>query len=357
MLEVSYSTLMQRLVAHVDMDAFYTSVEQNDRPELRGRPVIVGGASGRGVVAAASYEARQYGIKSAMPAAVARRLCPDGHFLPARMSRYREVSEFIFWIFSQYTPAVEGVSLDEAYLDLSHLGLRGAAAIERFGRRLKQQIALETNLTASVGLSHNKLLAKMASDYDKPDGLVYLAFSEVDRVLAPLPIRRLPGIGPRTALKLQAAGLLTLGQLQEANLEVLLSIVGEGAEELRSRALGVDHRPVKADRARRSISQETTFDDNITSIEALRPHVQAQALRVADRLKDKQLMAKAVHIKIRSTGFSTVTRSVTLSGLTQDPQIIEAQATGLFMQWAQWRQSFAIRLIGVGVTIAEISER
>lgn len=357
MLEVSYFTPIQRLVAHVDMDAFYTSVEQNDRPELRGRPVVVGGASGRGVVAAASYEARQYGIKSAMPGAVARRLCPEAHFLPSRMSRYREVSEAIFSVFSQYTPAVEGVSLDEAYLDLSHLGLKGADAIERFGRVLKKQIALETNLTASVGLSHNKLLAKMASDYDKPDGLIYLPLNEVERVLAPLPIRRLPGIGPRTALKLQAAGLLTLGQLQTVNLEVLESIVGEGAEELRNRALGTDHRQVKADRTRRSISQETTFDENITRIDQLKPHIKTQALRVAQRLKDKQLWAKAVHIKIRSTGFSTLTRSTTLTTSTQTADVIEAEATELFMQWAQWRQSFSIRLIGVGVGVTEKPER
>lgn len=354
MLELSYSTPIHRLVAHVDMDAFYTSIEQNDQPMLRGRPVIVGGAKGRGVVAAASYEARQYGVKSAMPGAVARRLCPEGFFLPSRMSRYKEVSELIFSIFSRHSPAVEGVSLDEAYLDLSHLGLKDAPAIERFGRMLKKQIATETGLTASVGLAHNKLLAKLASDYDKPDGLVYLPDASIDRVLAPLPIRRLPGVGPRTAQKLQGAGLLTIGQLQNANSEVLFALVGDGHSELKDRALGIDHRPVKATRMRQSISQETTFEKNISRPDEVIKNIATQATQVAERLTEKQLWAKTVHIKLRSGGFSTLTRSVSLPDLTQEAGLIEKKATELFQQWVQWHPSFAIRLIGVGVSVTDV---
>lgn len=313
---------------------------------------MVGGSKGRGVVAAASYEARQYGVRSAMPASVARRLCPDGHFLPSRMARYREVSEHIFGIFAQYADAIEGVSLDEAYLDLSEHQLKTAIQIERFGRMLKRQIAKETGLTCSVGLSHNKLLAKIASDYDKPDGLVYLPLEAVERVIAPLPIRRLPGVGPKTAEKLHASGILTIGQIQRAQPELLLQLIGDGCSELIERSNGIDHRPVKPDRVRRSVSQESTFEKNITKIKEIEPYLKSQSEKVSERLVAKGLTAKSVHIKIRSGGFSTLTRSTTLAEPTQSALEIQRAATGLFLDWAKWHSSFAIRLIGVGVSVS-----
>lgn len=341
----------QPLIIHVDMDAFFTSVEQNDDPSLRGRPVMVGGARRRGVVAAASYEARQYGVRSAMPASVARRLCPDGHFLPSRIARYREVSEQIFQIFGAYSDTVEGISVDEAFLDATHLKLKTMAEVERLGRQLKRHIASVTGLTASVGLSHNKLLAKIASDYDKPDGLVHIAPEQVERLLSPLPIRRLPGIGPRTAQKLHASGILTIGQIRQAELDLLESVLGDGAIEIQERAMGIDHRPVKPDRIRRSVSQETTFDQNQTRLDELLPHIQLQARDVSQKLMQKGLWAKAVNIKIRSSGFSTITRTKALSERTQQASVIEEMAMMLLEEWAQWRPSFAIRLFGVGVMV------
>ncbi|HEY7906576.1 MAG TPA: DNA polymerase IV [Wenzhouxiangella sp.] len=341
----------QPLIIHVDMDAFFTSVEQNDNPSLRGRPVMVGGARRRGVVAAASYEARQYGVRSAMPASVARRLCPEGHFLPSRMARYREISEQIFQIFSCYSEVVEGISVDEAFLDATHLNLKSVVEVERLGRQLKRHIASATGLTASVGLSHNKLLAKIASDYDKPDGLVCIVPDQVERVLNPLPIRRLPGIGPRTEQKLHASGILTIGQIRQAELDLLESVLGDGAFEIKEKAMGIDHRPVKPDRMRRSVSQETTFDQNQTRLIELKPHIKAQSQDVAQKLIQKGLWAKAVNIKIRSSGFSTITRTKALSDPTQQALVIEQMALLLFEEWAQWRPSFAIRLFGVGVMV------
>ena len=339
------------LIAHVDMDAFFTSVEQNDNPSLRGRPVMVGGSKRRGVVAAASYEAREYGVRSAMPATVARRLCPDGHFLPSRFERYREVSAEIFDLFSHYSDTIEGVSLDEAYLDLSLLGLTQPHEIERLGRQLKSHIAKVTGLTASVGLSHNKLLAKIASDYDKPDGLVFISDQDVQRLLDPLPLRRIPGIGPKTAERLQRGGLLTVGQLRLADPNLLAELVGDAAE-LSDRARGIDNRPVKATRHRRSISQETTFDEDHRSVNTLKPVIWEQSRRVSEQLKSKQLLAKTVHIKIRSSGFSTLTRSRGLDSLTNETDPIASCAFELLCDWTSWRSRFSIRLLGVGVSIA-----
>lgn len=339
------------LIIHVDMDAFFTSVEQNDNPSLRGRPVMVGGALRRGVVAAASYEARQYGVRSAMPASLARRLCPEGHFVPSRMARYREVSEQIFKIFSVYSEIVEGISVDEAFIDASHLDLETVAEIERLGRRLKQHIAASTGLTASVGLSHNKLLAKIASDYDKPDGLVYIAPDQVERLLNPLPIRQLPGVGPRTAEKLRSNGILTIGQIRGSELDLLEDILGDSAFEIREKAAGIDSRPVKSDRVRRSVSQETTFDENQTSLAELAPHIERQAGQVSAKLIDKGLWAKAVNIKLRSSGFSTITRTQALGDPTQQAEVIAEVATHLLAEWARWRPSFALRLFGIGVAL------
>lgn len=341
----------QTLIIHVDMDAFFTSVEQNDNPALRGRPVMVGGARRRGVVAAASYEARQYGVRSAMPASVARRLCPEGHFLPSRMARYREVSEQIFQVFSVYSDTVEGISVDEAFLDVSHLNLKSVVEVERLGRQLKRHIASSTGLTASVGLSHNKLLAKIASDYDKPDGLIYIAPDQVERLLNPLPIRRLPGIGPRTAQKLHATGILTIGQIRLSEFDVLESVLGDGALEIKEKAMGIDHRLVKPDRIRRSVSQETTFDQNQTRLSDLAPHIKLQAHDVSQKLTQKDLWAKAVSIKIRSGGFSTITRTQALSQPTQQACVIEQAAMTLLEEWAQWRPSFSVRLFGLGVMV------
>jgi DNA polymerase IV len=333
---------------HVDMDAFYASVEQRDDPALRGRPVMVGGSGHRGVVAAASYEARQYGVRSAMPGAVARRLCPDGVFVRARFARYREVSGEVFALFHAHTERVEGLSLDEAFLDVSDSVNGGESALE-IGRRLKREIARTTGLTASVGISHNKLLAKLASDYDKPDGLVWVRPSEVRRFLDPLPVRRLWGIGPRSAERLHDAGIFTAGQLRRASPDVLRELFGASGLELALRAAGIDERPVKSSRVRRSISQETTFDKDLTAVDEVRPVIEEQAGQVAARLQAKDLYARTVTLKLRSTGFSTITRSHSLAGYTRDARLIAATAMDLLNNWAGWRAAFSLRLVGVGV--------
>ncbi|MGY6630889.1 MAG: DNA polymerase IV [Wenzhouxiangella sp.] len=340
---------MPRAILHVDMDAFYASVEQADNPNLRGRPVVVGGSSARGVVAAASYEARQFGIRSAMPGRRARRLCPEAVFVKARFERYREVSEQIFSLFHEITPLVEGLSLDEAFLDLGP-GPHDSEALRQRGRALKQAVHDHTGLSASVGIAANKLLAKLASDYDKPDGLVVVTPEDARRFLDPLPVRRLWGVGARTAQRLQDAGLFTAGQLRRAAPELLHQLFGPGGSELALRAAGIDHRPVKPDRVRRSISQENTFDQDHTRLETLRPIVAAQAGEVADSLKRKDLHARTVVLKLRSTGFSTITRSASLPHFTRDPEEIAAVAMELLENWARWRRQFSIRLIGVGVS-------
>lgn len=339
----------QRAIIHVDMDAFYASVEQRDNPQLRGRPVMVGGSSARGVVAAASYEARQYGVRSAMPALRARRLCPAGVFVPPRFSRYREVSEEIFGVFRSLTDQVEGVSLDEAFLDLT--GAVGVGqSLLTIGTDIKRRIAELSGLTASVGMSHNKLLAKIASDYDKPDGFVYIAPDEVRRYLDPLPVQRIWGIGPRTAERLNDAGIYTAGQLRQTGRDVMESLFGEHGHDLVLRAAGVDERPVKPTRPRRSISQESTFDEDIHDLEALRPLLDQQAADVASTLSRKGLYARTITLKLRSSGFATMTRSQSLSGYTRDPERIAGTAWEMLRHWTDWRQEFAIRLIGVGVS-------
>ncbi|MEE4295440.1 MAG: DNA polymerase IV [Wenzhouxiangella sp.] len=336
-------------VIHVDMDAFYASVEQRDNPELRARPVMVGGRSARGVVAAASYEARQFGVRSAMPAARARRLCPHGVFLPARFDRYREVSTRIFGIFHNLTDKVEGLSLDEAYLDLSDVADALDDLLE-IGRWLKREIASQTGLTASVGMATNKLLAKLASDYDKPDGFVMIHPEQVQSFLDPLPVRRLPGVGRSSEQRLREAGILTVGQLRQTAPDVLIRLFGTHGMRLVERAHGLDDRPVNADRVRRSISQENTFGEDIHDLQSLRSLIDQQALKIARRLTEKGLTGRTVTLKLRSTGFSTITRSQSLERHTSDPLLIAATAWRLLEAWSGWRSEFSVRLIGVGVS-------
>ena len=340
---------MKRSIIHVDMDAFFASVEQRDNPELRGRPVMVGGGRSRGVVAAASYEARQFGVRSAMPGRTARRLCPHGVFVGARFERYREVSAAVFGVFHELTDQVEGLSLDEAFLDVSDVVARGRS-LESIGRELKLKISQDMGLSASVGMAHNKLLAKLASDYDKPDGLVFVPPDGVHRFLDPLPVRRLWGVGPKTTEKLHDAGIFTAGQLRKTAPDVLIDQIGSSGPELAMRAAGIDVRPVKPRRRRRSVSQETTFSDDLTEVRQLLPVIRDQAEAVADALRSKNLHARTVILKLRSSSFSTLTRSQTLQGYTRDAALLERTAIELLQAWLDWHPDFAIRLIGVGVS-------
>jgi len=337
-----------RAILHVDMDAFYASVEQHDQPELKGKPVIVGGTGARGVVAAASYEVRRFGVHSAMPMGEALRRCPHAICIPPRMRRYKEVSKQVFAVFHQFTPQVEGLSLDEAFLDLSaSVKLFGPA--EEIAREIKRRIRDATGLTASVGLASNKLLAKIASELGKPDGCVWIRPEEVTTVLDPLPIRRLNGVGKKTAAKLEEHGIHTLGQLRLAPDSVLWPLFGRFTQRMRERAAGIDDRPVVSDWEEKSISAEETFEHDIRQHEQLYAELARLADRTCERMRAKQLMAGQVYVKIRRRDFTTYTRQQTFSPPTQDSKLILWIAQRLLGNWLKTQPRAAIRLLGVGV--------
>lgn len=335
------------------MDAFFASVEQRERPELRGKAVIVGGDGRRGVVAAASYEARLYGVRSAMPSGRARRLCPHAMFVRPRHSLYREVSERIFGIFTDFSELVEGLSLDEAYIDMTEAA-REDDVLE-LARRLKRRISVELSLTASIGIGNSKLVAKLASAYDKPDGLTWIRPDQVRQFLDPQPVRRLPGVGPSTGARLHDAGILTIGQLRQAPLEWLVPVLGRQAFAYQQRAAGIDERAVNAVRTRRSISQESTFERDLHDMREIEEIIERQASSCAQRLSERGLYARSVHLKLRSGGFSTLTRSRTLSGYTRSSARIAEAAVEMATEWARYQSRVGVRLIGVGVAALEAS--
>ena len=330
------------------MDAFYASVEQHDNPELKGKPLIVGGTRGRGVVAAASYEVRRFGVHSAMPMSEALRRCPHAICIPPRMRRYQEVSKQIFAIFHEFTPLIEGLSLDEAFLDVSaSIKLKGSP--EEIAREIKRRIVATTGLTASIGLASNKLLAKIASDLRKPDGLVWIRPEEVTTVLDPLPIGRLNGVGRKTGARLEEHGIHTLGQLRLAPDSVLWPLFGRFTQRMRERAAGIDDRPVVADCEEKSISAEETFEHDIRNRKELDAELADLADRTCARLRAKQFMTSQVQVKIRRRDFTTYTRQQSFSPPTQDGQLILDIARKLLAGWLEEQPRVAIRLLGVGV--------
>lgn len=288
-----------RAILHVDMDAFYASVEQRDHPELRGKPLIVGGVSGRGVVAAASYEVRKFGVRSAMPIRRALALCPHAICVRPRMSRYAEVSAQVFAVFHEFTPLVEGLSLDEAYLDVT-----GSRALKgdpvRIAADIKRRIRSDTSLTASVGVATNKLIAKIASDLNKPDGLTVVTEDRIHEVLDPLPVNRLPGLGRKLGEHVVASGIATLGALRRAEDEHLRLIFGKHWQSWRDRASGIDDREVESDHDEKSVSNERTFGEDLRDIEMMRTELAVLADKVSGRLRAKELKAACVGIKILS---------------------------------------------------------
>jgi DNA polymerase-4 len=337
-----------RAILHVDMDAFYAAVEQHDNPELKGKPVIVGGTRGRGVVAAASYEVRRFGVHSAMPMTEALRRCPHAICIPPRMRRYQEVSKQVFAVLYEFTPLVEGLSLDEAYLDVT-ASLRLKGTPETIARDIKRRIVETTGLTASVGLAANKLLAKIASDLRKPDGLVWIRPEEVSTVLDPLPIGRLNGVGRKTGARLEGQGIHTLGQLRLAPDSVLWPLFGRFTQRIRERAAGIDDRPVVADCEEKSISSEETFEKDIRNRNELDAELADLADHTSARLRAKQFMTSQVQVKIRRRDFTTYTRQQSFSPPTQDGQLILDIARKLLAGWLQEQPRVAIRLLGVGV--------
>jgi len=338
-----------RSILHVDMDAFYASVEQRDNPELRGKPLIVGGTSGRGVVAAASYEVRKFGVRSAMPIRRALTLCPQAICVRPRMRRYAEVSAQVFAIFHDYTPLVEGLSLDEAYLDVTaSQGLKGDPV--SIARDIKQRIRSETGLTASVGVAGNKLVAKIASDLDKPDGLTVVSAERLHAMLDPLPVHRLPGLGRKKGEAVRASGLTTLGELRRANEQRLRPLFGNDWARWRERAAGIDDRAVIAEREEKSVSNERTFATDLAEHGAMHAELVALADQVAARLRNKDLRAACIGIKIRQHDFRTVTRQLTLAPATQDSATIGRAARQLLDDWLAHEPHARLRLLGVSAS-------
>jgi len=297
-----------RKVIHVDMDAFYASVEQRDNPELRGRPVAVGGSSARGVVAAASYEARVFGVRSAMPSVRAARLCPELVFCKPRFEVYKSVSQQIRAIFLHFTPHVEPLSLDEAYLDVTD-DLRGIGSATRIAELIRQRIRSETGLTASAGVSYNKFLAKLASDQNKPDGLCVIRPGEGTAFVAQLPVKRFHGVGPRGAEKMAALGIQTGADLLTKDLAFLRTHFGSQADYLYRAARGIDLRRIRADRPRKSVGGERTFDRDIATGPALREALERIISIVWERIERSEARGRTVTLKLKDTAFQTTTRA------------------------------------------------
>ncbi|MCE3284099.1 MAG: polymerase [Steroidobacteraceae bacterium] len=338
----------QRTILHVDMDAFYASVEQRDHPELRGKPVIVGGGGNRGVVAAASYEVRPFGVHSAMPTREALRRCPDAIVVPPRIGHYSGVSSQIFAVFHEFTPLVQGLSLDEAFLDVTaSLGAFGSA--EWIAREIKRRIRDRTQLTASVGVAPNKLVAKIASDLRKPDGLVVVRPAEVRDVLDPLPIRKLFGLGPKTVPKVESLGIHTLGQLRQAPATRLRPLFGRYTERVQQRAAGIDERPVVPDEDEKQISAEETFDTDIADRARLHAEVTRLADKACARLRARGLVGGCITVKIRRGDFTTYTRQRGFEPRTRETRVVARIAGELLDGWLQTQPRAALRLLGVGL--------
>jgi len=338
-----------RQIIHVDMDAFYASVEQLDNPDLKGKAVIVGGSSKkRGVVSAASYEARKFGVHSAMPMSQAIRLCAQAIVMPVRMARYAQLSSQINAIFATYTPQIEPISLDEAFLDVTDsIDLFGNARI--IGHEIKDRIRAELGLIASVGIASNKFLAKLASDLEKPEGFVVIEDDNRKAVLDPLSVARIWGIGRVTTKALNAARIHTIGQLRKTSANTLTQILGNQTQHVLNLAAGIDDRPVQADREAKSISGEQTFAEDVADREFLLSILLKQIEEVSHRLRASDLQARTITLKLRYGNFKTITRSFTLDHPTHLTSVFWHTAQDIFTKW-HTKSPGALRLLGFGVS-------
>ena len=331
------------------MDAFYASVEQRDNPELRGKPLVVGGTTNRGVVAAASYESRKYGIRSAMPMREAYRRCPDLLRVRPRMAHYKAVSRQIFEVFRGFTPLVEGLSLDEAFLDVT-------ASVALFGtpidiaKAIKEKILEETSLTASVGVAENKLVAKIASDLDKPDGLTVILPDDYETRLDPLPVSVIPGIGRETLKRLSGTAISTVRDLRVADGRHLEPVFGRYTRKTRDRASGIDNRPVVSSRAEKSVSAEETYETDLAARDQMERELLRLAERTTARLRQANLAAGTVQIKIRQSDFKTCTRQRRVQPPANGTDQVYAVAKELLGTWLSHNPEARIRLLGVGGT-------
>jgi DNA polymerase-4 len=335
-----------REILHVDIDAFFAAVEQMDNPQLNGKPVIVGGSTGlRGVVSTASYEARRFGVHSAQPMMEARRLCPQGIFLKVRMCRYQEISRRIHKILSSYTPKVEPISIDEAFLDVTGCEkLFGEA--EDIARAIKARIRKEIGLTCSVGIAPNKFLAKTASEMNKPDGLVVVREDEKESFLTNLPVSKIWGVGKATGRKLQQMGFYTIGDLRRLPLFQLKNIFGKLGARMYQLSRGIDDSPVITEKETKSISSETTFPHDISEKKIIENTLHDLSVEVASRLNNKNLWARSIQLKIRFADFKTITRSSTYEQATNSPNLIWQRARELLDKKADFSYG-KVRLIGL----------
>lgn len=334
---------MRRWIMHVDMDAFFASVEQRDDPALQGKPVIVCGKSRRSVVATASYEARAFGVHSAMPLSQAKRLCPHGCFVAPRFEAYREASDAIHQVMLHYADAYEPISLDEAFLDISGMGSQ-YPTLGSIGRAIKEEIRSAVHLTASVGIAPNKFLAKMASDMNKPDGLCIIPYGRERGILAPLPVRRLWGVGSVTEKKLLAAGFRTIADIQEAAPEKLSALLGNQGPLLKALSHGIDERPIISSRQVKSIGDESTYEYDLTDRPTIDREIAIHSDIVAQRLRRHDLAARTISLKIRFASFKTIMRSLSLEEGTNLQETIDSACQTLL---SRIPLTEGIRLIGV----------
>ena len=325
------------------------------RASLERAASFLGGLGNRGVVSTANYEARRFGVHSAMPMARARRLCPGARYLRPRPARYREISASVFSVFREFTPLLEGLSLDEAFLDVSE-SIRLFGPPDVIAEEIRRRIRLRTGLTASVGVAHNKFLAKLASDVRKPDGMFVVEPGRVREFLDPMPVERLWGIGKRTAPKLRQIGVLTVGQLRRSEPALLQQALGNRVQHFLRLARGEDDRPVQPGRPDKSISNEQTFDVSLTSRDALLAELLRQAENVAGRLRIRQLLARTVTVKIRDDRFRTVTRSKSMVAPSNSTLTLYRLARALLMRWRGEHAATPVRLLGIGVTGLEGDE-
>ena len=338
-------------ILHVDLDAFFAAVEQRDKPSLRGKPVVVGGVGGRGVVATASYEARVFGVRSAMSTAEARSRCPHAAFLTGRFDAYRESSAKVMALLRELTPVVEPLSLDEAFVDLAAANLDDVSveAVTEVARRLKDDVREVTGgLCGSVGIASSKLVAKIASDLDKPDGLVVVAPGTERDLLRPMKVTVIPGVGPATAERLRRVGVHTVADLERVSEDELVRLVGQAhGRSLYRMARADDDRPVVAEREAKSVSVEGTYDTDLVDKRLLEGLLDRQAAQVTERLRKARLSGRTITVKVRLHDFSTHTRSATLSGPTDSTKVVARLARSLL---AEVDTSGGVRLLGVGVS-------
>lgn len=336
-----------QLIIHLDMDAFYPSVETLDHPEINGKPVIVGGSLERGVVSSASYEARKFGVHSAQPMAVARRLCPTGIFLPIRMKRYQEVSKTIFEIFHLITPLVEPLSIDEAFLDVSG-STRLFGSPEQIAQKIKRMVLKETGLTVSAGIAPSKFVAKIASDMDKPDGLTVVSPDEVRAFLNPLPVEKMWGVGKVTQAVLRRMNIHTFKELSQVPIHVLERKFGSFGLKMHQLSMGVDDRKVTPHRDAKSIGHEITFSRDILDLDEAKKALLSLANRVAGRVREKGILGKTITLKVKYADFSQITRSITLRHFTNDGPGIYSNVLLLLPSTAVGEKP--IRLLGIALS-------